>query len=362
MIGGDLGVIGAGQAEQTDLLQPGRLDAALHHRPDGLDAALPHRSGDHARLAEPAAAGAAPEDLHRVALVHGLGQRHQRLLRVRPRVQVHHRVLDHPGRHTRSVRRHRRQRPVGSVRDVVELGHVDAAGLGQAQQQPVATAGSSLALPLPDHRGDGQGDLLAVAQHGGVDEVRDRLGVERGVPTGQHDRLVLATIDRVQGHPGQIQRVQQVGVAELGGEADPEHVEVGHRTVVVQGELRDALLPHQLLQVGPDRVRALGEDPVPLVQHLVQDRHALVGQTHLVRVRVHQAPTDLDCVPVLADAVQLTADVLDRLADTGEQRFQPLEQGSRARGRRARGRGCGDGHRTRVRPRVPQTSLGRSAR
>src|SRR3712207_7964254 len=46
--------------------------------------AFTHRPGDHARLAEPAAPGAAPEDLHRVALVHGLGHGHQRLLRVGP--------------------------------------------------------------------------------------------------------------------------------------------------------------------------------------------------------------------------------------------------------------------------------------
>ena len=150
--------------------------------------------------------------------------------------------------------------------------------------------------------GDRQRDLLAVAQHGGVDEVGDRLGVEGGVTTGQHDRVVLAPIDRVQRHPGQVDRVQHVGVAELGGETDAEHVERADRTVVVEGELRHALLPHQLFQIGPDRVRPLGQDPVPLVEHLVQDRDALVGQSHLVRVRVHQAPADVDRVPVLDDA------------------------------------------------------------
>ena len=52
------------------------------------------------------------------------------------------------------------------------------------------------------------------------------------------------------------------------------------------------VLPHQRLDVRPDRVGALGEDPVPLVEHLVEDLHALVGQPDLVGVGVHQRPAD----------------------------------------------------------------------
>ena len=59
------------------------------------------------------------------------------------------------------------------------------------------------------------------------------------------------------------------------------------------------MLAHQRLQIGPDRVRPLGQDPVLLVQDLVEDRDALVGQAHLVRVRIAQAPADIDRVPVL---------------------------------------------------------------
>ena len=46
------------------------------------------------------------------------------------------------------------------------------------------------------------------------------------------------------------------------------------------------------LEVGPHRVGALGEDPVALVEHLVEDLHALVGQADLVGVGVHQRPAD----------------------------------------------------------------------
>ena len=88
-----------------------------------------------------------------------------------------------------------------------------------------------------------------------------------------------------------------------------------------------AVLAHHLLHVGPHRVGALGEDPVALVEHLVEDLDALVGQPDLVGVGVHQRPPDLDGVPVLDDGVQLAADVLDRLGDRRQARLQAGEQG-----------------------------------
>ena len=156
--------------------------------------------------------------------------------------------------------------------------------------------GPALALPLAHDLGDREHDLLAVAEDGGVEEVGDRLGVERRVAAGEHDRVVLAAVDRVQRDAGQVEGVEHVGVAELGGEAQAEQVEVAHRAVGVDGELRDralrVALAHDLLHVGPHGVGALGDDPVALVEHLVEDLHALVGQADLVGVGVHQRPAD----------------------------------------------------------------------
>ncbi len=87
-----------------------------------------------------------------------------------------------------------------------------------------------------------------------------------------------------------------------------------------------AVVPHHPLHVRPHGVRALGQDPVALVQHLVQDLHALVRQPDLVRVRVHQRPADLGGVPVLRHRVELTADVLDRLLHARQQGLQAGEQ------------------------------------
>src|SRR5450755_1718032 len=79
---------------------------------------------------------------------------------------------------------------------------------------------------------------------------------------------------------------------------------------------------HQLLEVGPDAVGALGQHAVAAVEHLVEDLDALVRDADLIGVRVHQRPPHFGCVPVLDDRVQLAAHVLDGLADRWQQRFE----------------------------------------
>jgi len=118
-----------------------------------------------------------------------------------------------------------------------------------------------------------------------------------------------------------------VGVAELGRERDAHQVECLHGAVRVDGELREVVVAHHLLHVGEHRVGPLGKDPVTLVQDFVQDLDALVWQTNFVRVGVHQRPAHLRRVPRLGRRVQLTADVLDRLAHGRQQRLQAGEEG-----------------------------------
>jgi hypothetical protein len=219
--------------------------------------------------------------------VHALRQRDERLLRVRPRVEVHHGVLADPPRNPVAVRDDALDPAVRQVVDVVELRHVDTAGRGQPGQQFHAAARATLRLPHLDDVGDLEHGLLAVAEHGGVHEIGDRLGIERGVTARDDHGMLVGAVPRLQRDAREVEGGEQVGVAQFGGEADAEKIERADRTVRVDGELREAVLPQKLLHVGPDRVRALRERVGPLVENLVEDHDALVGQADLVRVRVH---------------------------------------------------------------------------
>ena len=208
-------------SEKPGLPSPSRPSRRAGDRP------LPDRTGDHAGLAEPAAPGAATEDLDGIPLVHRLGQRHQRLLGY--------------GQASRSMAvclETRNGTPgvgagttpldpaVGQVVDVVEARHVDPPVRASRSSSSSRPPGRPSRLPRPDDVGDLQDSLLAVAEHGGVDEVGDRLGVERGVSAGDHDGSSSAAVARVQRDAGQVERGEHVGVAELGGERDAEQVEV----------------------------------------------------------------------------------------------------------------------------------------
>ena len=80
--------VGRRQRRERDLVVAGAAQAVAHHRAHLVGRALAHRAGDHPRLAEPAAAGAAAEHLDVEAVVDDLDQRDELLLRVRPLGEV----------------------------------------------------------------------------------------------------------------------------------------------------------------------------------------------------------------------------------------------------------------------------------
>ena len=226
---------------------------------------------------------------------------------------------------------------VGEVVDLVEGWNVDPARARQPKQDLVTTTRTTLGLPRREQVGHLQDSLLAVAHDRGVDEVRRRLGVERRMTPRDDDRVIVAAIARMQGYAGKVERGQQVRVAELGGERDPEEVEVPQPPVTVHGELGDPLAAQERLHVRPHGVGPLGEGIGSFVDDLVQDHDALVGQTDLVGVGIHQRPargqlltvgSESPAVPVLDGGVELTTDVLDGFAHLLQERFKERKEGS----------------------------------
>jgi hypothetical protein len=169
-------------------------------------------------------------------------------------------------------------------------------------------------------------------------------GLKAACPPATTTGCVSSRSAACSGDAGEVEGLEQVGVAELGGEADAEDVEVADGAVGVDGELADAGLAHEGREVGPDGVGALGQGVGALVEHLVEDHEALVGQPHLVGVGVHQRPVDGDVVPGLDLGVQLAADVLDGLLHLGQ---QGLETGVQALSAHDRSR-VDAGHRDRT--------------
>ena len=125
---------------------------------------------------------------------------------------------------------------------------------------------------------------------------------------------------------GQVNGVEHVGVAQFRREGDRHDVEIANWPVSVESELGDPSRPHVLLHIRPHRIGALSQDPITLIEHLVEDGHALVRLANLIRIGIHQDPADISVLPFLDDAVVLPAHILDGLINSGQQRFNPAKE------------------------------------
>ena len=147
-----------------------------------------------------------------------------------------------------------------------------------SSRQHALAGGAPGALPRADDLGDLADRLLAVADDEGVDEVGHGLGVERAVAADDHERVLGAAVLGPHRHAGEVEALEDVGVDELGGEAEGEDVEVAGVVVGVDREERDALGARiSRVHVEPRRVGAFGHRVVTFVQDLVEDLEPLVG-------------------------------------------------------------------------------------
>ena len=178
------------------------------------------------------------------------------------------------------------------------------------------------AAPLGDDLGDLAHDLFAVAEHEGVDEVGQWLGVVGAVPAADDDGVRTGPLGRPDRCSGQVDAVEDVGVDELGGQVERQHVEGGGRQVVVHREQRQALRPEAGFEVGPGGVGPLGDRVRPLVEDLVEDLEPLVGQPDLVGVGIAEQPGHTAGAVFRRDRPQLAPDVAGRLLDLGQERLQ----------------------------------------
>ena len=187
--GATAGVVGGGERGQADLVVTRGGEPARDGGDDLVGRTLAHRAVRDARLAEPAAARAAAEHLHGEAVVHELGERHHGLgERVGAAEVLHHALVHHGGNVLARARDGVAARGAGPlVAEPVQGRHVDAAQTRQAPQDLKATGpGVAQAAVLPADLGD---RFLALTDQEGVEEDRERLGVEDARTAADDDRV-----------------------------------------------------------------------------------------------------------------------------------------------------------------------------
>ena len=279
-------------------------------------AAFAHRPVDHAGMAEPAAPGTAPGNLHGQPVVDGLGKGHHLPGRERGRVEVGHNGLVHPVL--------ARDQAVGTaVRARGEIFRdVDARHGGQTGQQFPARTSIGLARGHGLHDRDQR--LLAVAQDHGVEKRGHGFGIEGAAAAGDDQGRVLAPLGGPKRQSGQIEQIKDIGVAQLMGEVKRQHVAVRKRRVGLQRTQRRALLAQHGGHLVGGREDAFGGQAGNAVDGLIQDASAHIGHPHLVEIGKYQGHPGPDVGRVLGDAAPFGAPVLggfvqptNKLAHTG---------------------------------------------
>ena len=91
-------------------------------------------------------------------------------------------------------------------------------------------------------------------------------------------------------HASKVEAVQYVRVDELGRQVERNDIEVSGAAMGVDREQWQAMFAQQDFEVGPWRIGPLRHCVLTLVEDLVQDLQALIGQADLVGVGIGKQP------------------------------------------------------------------------
>ena len=98
-----------------------------------------------------------------------------------------------------------------------------------------------------------------------------------------------------------------------------DDVKRSDRSCTFKRQQRNTRLTHGVAHIGPRHITALAGNTLGLVEDVVEDGDALVGQTNLVNIRIDQAATVVGIS--LGKRAPLVIDIATRLLDLGEQRL-----------------------------------------
>ena len=297
----------------------GVREAGLGLGAQGVRAFRPDGAVAEAGLAKAAAPDAAPEQLQIGTVMDNLRRGDDLFCR---EVGLVH-VLDNPLGHgfRRAVQRNDLlQSAVISIDVVIEGGHIDPRDLRSFPQE-LGLVPARLLGPVVELE-DFDGALLSLAEGEEVDKVGQRLRIVHTGAAGKDEVFEARPVRRSQGHPGQLQHMEDVGVAHLIADGEGDQVEVLHRVVALQRPKWQTVGLHSLLHVAPGREDPLAPDLGHFVHHAVENPHPHVGHADLVGVREAEGHPDPDVRLVLDDLVIFAAHISRRFLHGGQDSFQ----------------------------------------
>ena len=102
-----------------------------------------------------------------------------------------------------------------------------------------------------------------------------------------------------------------------------DDIERGHRRRALERQQRNPRLAHGIAHIGPRHIAALAGNALGLIEDVIENGDALVGQTDLIHVRVDHAAAVIGIG--LGERAPLMVDIATRLLDLCEQRLNQMK-------------------------------------
>ena len=136
--------------------------------------------------------------------------------------------------------------------------------------------------------------LLALADLGNVNKIRDRLAVEHRRAARDDERGQLRALARVERHTRQIEHIQYGGKRHLVADGKGDDVKIADGIAGLERVERQAGTAHLLLHVAPGSENALAPNAVHVIHNAVENPHTKVRHADLIGVRKAEGHAGID--------------------------------------------------------------------
>ena len=164
----------------------------------------------------------------------------------------------------------------------VEAGHIDTGDFGYFLQILRLAPALFFGLLIEGH--DFHRNLLTLAQGEEVDKVRQGLRIVGTDATGEDHMLQPGPLAAVQGNPGQVQHIDDIGVAHFVADGEGDHIKIPNGILTLQGPEGELVLAHGILHISPGSEDALTPHALHFVHNAVKNAHTQVGHTQLIGI------------------------------------------------------------------------------
>ena len=154
--------------------------------------------------------------------------------------------------------------------------------------------------------------VLAVPDHKGIDEIRQRFRIKGTRTAGDDDGIRFSPVLSLQRYSAHIQHCKDIGITHFILKRKTDDIKFMHRMPAFRGQERKVFLLHQGNHVGPWHKEPFTQAPFFPVNQAVQDFKPQMAHSYFVCIRKTEAEVQRTVIPPLDGRIHLSAGITGR--------------------------------------------------